>query len=409
MNSTTPTSGLAARLGTPIPPELEVFTAFEQPDRLRATGAQADWKVVMRLAAQQRLSGQLIAALERAALVEVTPEPVVQELRRRRELTRRRYVSALRPELLEVCAALLDAGIRPTVLKGAALVLDGVLAPGLRPMRDLDLLVAREQLPAAAAALCRLGYDYRTGTETLRWARTNHYQDPALHHPRRRLEVELHWHILTPHHRLFFPPNMLVRQPLTVDGIEIDRLDTADMLDHLALHLWNDLAAGKPRILGELWDVHHARKALNDGASQQVQERSRSRGHGQVLAAVLAIEELLLGRAEAARDRWPPAGLDPERLRSMTVRRVLAPRPAPAQLLMVTRDVDYTPWRLITRLAAQLRRPRRVLADAYGSASPWRLRLHHVWVVSRLLLELLRPPIDGLEELRLDRWAHRLR
>lgn len=409
MRLTPPEADLTRLLGTAIPPELELLTAFDQLARLRAASSKVDWQIVTSLAARQRLSGQLITALERAGIVDVPPTAVVEELRRRRERTRRRFVTVIRPEMLEVCAALLEAGIRPTVLKGAALVLDAVLAPGLRPMRDLDLLVARQQLPAASAALRRLGYEYRVGPDIVRWSRTHHYQDPALHHPRRRLEVELHWHVLTPRHRLFFPAEALVMRPLTIDGLEIDRLDAADMLDHLVLHLWNDLASGKPRILGELWDLYHALEALDADSQQQARERSRSRGHPQVLAAVLAIEELLLHASDPRRERWSTSGLDPGRLQSIAARRVLSPRPAPAQLLMVTNDVNYSPWRLLTRLAAQLRRPQRVLADAYGSEPPWRLRVRHLGLVSRLLFELIRSPLEGIDELRLDRWAHQLR
>lgn len=409
MNLTTSDANLTRLLGTTVPPELEVLTAFEEVDRLQTASLQADWQIVADLAARQRLSGQLITALERAGIVDDIPIEVVQELRRRRDRSRRRFHTTIRPGMLEVCAALIDADVRPTVLKGAALVVDSSLAPGLRPMRDLDLLVAREQLPAAAAALHRLGFEYRVGPDTVRWARTHHYQDPALHHPRRRLEVELHWHLLTPGHRLFFPVDTLVKRPLTVDGIEIDLLDAADLLDHLVLHLWNDLASGKSRILGELWDLHHARQALDADAQQKLSDRSRSRGHAQVLAAVLAIEALLLHPGTHQHEGRSPAGIDPAHLRALAARRVLSPRPAPAQLLMVTSDVNYSPWRLMTRLGAQLRRPHQVLTDAYGTAHRWRLRVRHVGLISRLLFELIRSPRDGIGELRLDRWAHQLR
>ncbi len=94
---------------------------------------------------------------------------------------------------MRVMAALHDAGIRASPLKGPLL---GELIygdPGRRPSSDIDLLVAPEQLDAAVAVVCGLGY--RTPTD--------HVQRdglPQLHfalfHERDELPpVELHWRI----------------------------------------------------------------------------------------------------------------------------------------------------------------------------------------------------------------------
>jgi Uncharacterised nucleotidyltransferase len=90
-------------------------------------------------------------------------------------------------------AALADAGIRSTALKGPLLSEAIYGDPGRRLSSDIDLLVATEQLPAAVEVVRQLGYDVPT----------DYVQDcglPMLHfalpHEHGKLpQVELHWRI----------------------------------------------------------------------------------------------------------------------------------------------------------------------------------------------------------------------
>ena len=64
-----------------------------------------------------------------------------------------------RLELLRsVVAQLREAGIPSLMLKGAALSLAFYRDPGLRPMRDVDLLVPKERSADAARKLVELGF-----------------------------------------------------------------------------------------------------------------------------------------------------------------------------------------------------------------------------------------------------------
>ncbi|MGW0521472.1 nucleotidyltransferase family protein [Crossiella sp. NPDC003009] len=74
-----------------------------------------------------------------------------------------------RSRTAEVQAALSAAGVRSAVLKGAAVAAMAYPSPGMRAFHDNDLLVDREQLPAATAALQEAGYvqgswDYETNS-----------------------------------------------------------------------------------------------------------------------------------------------------------------------------------------------------------------------------------------------------
>lgn len=65
----------------------------------------------------------------------------------------------IRHELGQCTRLLADAGIASIALKGAWLAAHAYPAPALRPMRDIDLLVAREQVLEAYAELRSAGYD----------------------------------------------------------------------------------------------------------------------------------------------------------------------------------------------------------------------------------------------------------
>lgn len=60
--------------------------------------------------------------------------------------------------MADILAAYDAAGIRVLLVKGIALANSAYSEPGLRPMRDIDLLVARDQLAAARDILAGLGW-----------------------------------------------------------------------------------------------------------------------------------------------------------------------------------------------------------------------------------------------------------
>jgi hypothetical protein len=89
---------------------------------------------------------------------------IVPPLACQRELkglyVRHRHANAVREQALrEILTAYVSAGIETLVLKGAALAYLVYSQPGLRPMRDTDLLVAESDAKTAQHILADLGYD----------------------------------------------------------------------------------------------------------------------------------------------------------------------------------------------------------------------------------------------------------
>jgi hypothetical protein len=98
--------------------------------------------------------------------------------------------------LAEVLSLLSAEGIDVIPLKGAALLLRGEAAPGLRPMGDLDLLIADPaRVPDAAAILARRT-PYRSLLDTPRHLvlaeEGERVPSPAGEHPGNPLRIELH-------------------------------------------------------------------------------------------------------------------------------------------------------------------------------------------------------------------------
>jgi hypothetical protein len=393
-----------------LPAELAVLALLDRPELLRDLAARVDWATLLPLASHHRLSGSLAAAIERCGEPSPVPPAVHDEVVLQRARVEVRSSSEILPQLEEVCDALVSVGVAPTLLKGAALVWSGMVPGGERPMADLDLLVAGRDVVAASQALERLGYRSTGSARTRRWARAHHYQDPAWRHPDRPLDVEVHWALQEHDHRLGFESSTLVTVPLGLpSGTTVKRLGDRDLLTHLCLHFWRDRADGGPASLGQLWDIRRVSPSADAPLWTELRSIALIRGHVQVLAAVLACSHVVLGGP------LPPGYPEvrrmaaSEELRSFAIRRVLAPRPRHIQLLMVTADVDHTAWRVVSRIAAQTRRRTAELRDIYGAGSAWRLRLRHVAATLALLGLALRSPLEAAAELRLDRWAHRLR
>jgi hypothetical protein len=118
---------------------------------------EGDWRRLVDLAEGHGMAPLLFWSLA----LDGWPANAPEEARRR--LERSFYTSTaanivLLDELRRILKALNAQGIPVIVLKGAALAPTVYPDPALRPMRDLDLLVHRQDLEGALAALRRLDY-----------------------------------------------------------------------------------------------------------------------------------------------------------------------------------------------------------------------------------------------------------
>jgi hypothetical protein len=154
-----------------------------------------------------------------------------------------------------VIAALADDCERVVVLKGAALAHSVYEAPHERPRLDLDVLVPRDRVDAARAALARAGY-----AEWLQIPIAARDRAVAFHRTDERgvrHELDVHW---------FLTSSVVLRDrvdpaPLLARAVPLDALPGAralrddDALAFACLHAFGDLPAESPPLVW-LYDLH---------------------------------------------------------------------------------------------------------------------------------------------------------
>lgn len=184
------------------------------------------------LAGRHLVTPMLAASLARPDVRDCLPADFVRYLTLMHEQNRLRNLN-LRRQLQEIAAALDPIGIEPLLLKGGIRLVDGLYpCIGWRFMRDLDILVARERLPDAAACLQRQGYRFTAEED---WPE-QHRHLPPLYRDGDGAVIELHADLLTQHRRLC-PEDLLARaRPIDLDGVTVRIPDTADQLAHLIGH-----------------------------------------------------------------------------------------------------------------------------------------------------------------------------
>lgn len=160
--------------------------------------------------------------------------------------------------LAGVLGALSGAGIEHLVLKGVPMALLEYRDAGLRPMRDVDVLVRPGQVGRALEVLTDLGW---SAPSALPRNFVRHHATDCVHDG---AWLDLHWHVslwlLAPGHEWHGDDPFWARaRPLTVAGAPTQALDPTDALLHTVLHAANGGWAAAPQ-----W-VPDARRLIGDG------------------------------------------------------------------------------------------------------------------------------------------------
>ena len=200
----------------------------------------AEWQRVVRLARRLRLLARLAASVEAAGLMPNVPAPARRHLLAESRLSQAR-TDAMRWLLERVGATLAGGGYPCVLLKGAAYVGQGLPIAAGRLPADVDVLVPREHLPAAQAALRAAGWqELGLDEHDSRYYREWSHEVPPMHHPLHRIELDLHHNILPPVARMRVDADRLLAylQPSQWPAWQV--LQPADQVLHSAAHLFQD-------------------------------------------------------------------------------------------------------------------------------------------------------------------------
>ena len=218
------------------------------------------------------------------------PAPVLAELRGRMVANAHRNF-ALTRELLAVLAALRAREIPALPYKGPALAAMAYGSVAARQFVDLDILVPRERIADARAALLARGYrDALAGMDSrIPITERSHYQHTMVRDTD-RVCVELHWAFAPPYFRFRLGPDDLTVEPSPLGRATIPAIAPPDLLLLLCIHggrhLWTRL--------GWICDLAELLRARADAPWHVALDRATELGTRRMLLVGLALARDLL-------------------------------------------------------------------------------------------------------------------
>lgn len=214
-----------------------------------ASALRADqWNGIFSAARAERLLGTLAVLLEGVA-VPGTIRAILAEA----QLDAQREERIALWEANRAAAALAPLSLEPILLKGAAYAAAGLRAGKGRMIGDLDILVPRDRLDEAEAALLAAGWEWVKPDpyDDAYYRRWMHELPPMIHRERDRM-IDVHHTILPPTARPRPDAAALIAQSVEVGG-GLRVLSPEDRVLHAVAHMLadGDLSGG----LRNLWDI----------------------------------------------------------------------------------------------------------------------------------------------------------
>ncbi|MXS84750.1 hypothetical protein ABO04_02175 [Nitrosomonas sp. HPC101] len=270
-----------------------LLDALVQPEVLTRYSSQ-QWELLLRVARRARLLGYLAVVLERKGLLDSIPVRAANLLRSSL-IQARKQQQSVSWELNRVRWALNEHKVPVIVLKGMAYLLQALPnAPG-RLFADLDLLVTKEDLEQIEFSLLDKGWKHHALSDyDERYYREWSHEIPALIHPERGVEVDVHHTLTSPLGKLKLDPAPFREAAVRVEeGLYM--LSPEDMVLHCAINLFqnNELADD----LRHLLDFHEMVLFFSNQEpvfQQKLMERANQLGLGRPLFYGLYFSRLLL-------------------------------------------------------------------------------------------------------------------
>jgi hypothetical protein len=201
---------------------------------------EAEWDEVLALARTSHLMGRLAADAQECGIADRAPSRVRAQFSAATALAAH-HGRTVRWELNRLERALQHLRIPMLLLKGAAYVAAGLPAARSRLLSDIDIMVPREALDGAEAALEAAGWrPIKLDPYDQRYYRTWMHELPPLLHRERGTVVDLHHTILPPTSRLKPDPARLWSEAQPLAGGPLHVLAPTDMVLHSAAHLFHD-------------------------------------------------------------------------------------------------------------------------------------------------------------------------
>ncbi|SCX02869.1 Uncharacterised nucleotidyltransferase [Nitrosomonas eutropha] len=253
------------------------------------------WELLLRVARRARLLGYLAARLEKNGSLDKIPQRAANLLRSSL-IQAKKQQQSVNWELNRVLWALDGQEIRIIVLKGMAYQLQDFSNAAGRIFADLDLLVSKEALGQIESMLSKKGWQRHVLTDyDERYYREWSHEIPALVHPERGVEVDVHHTLSSPLGNLKIDPLPFREAAIKVKDKGVYVLSPEDMLLHCAVNLFqnNELADD----LRHLLDFHEILQFFSQqqlSFREKLIDRANRLGLGRPLFYSLYFSRLLL-------------------------------------------------------------------------------------------------------------------
>lgn len=324
----------------------------------------------------------------------------------------------LRPELREILDALGAERIPTIVLKGAALVEQVYGEIGLRPMRDLDILVPFEKADLAFSIIQDLGYAAREDFDRQRERRLSHQHHSQLFGLEKLGIIEIHTHILEARSPLRFDIAGFWERAVETDiaGTRAMTLAPEDQLTHLAIHFFKDRHLSSYSALGQLCDIALVTRHYEDSIDWSIllREVTANGLSGPVFLGLYLALELL----DAPVPNAVLNDLKPEDFRRRDAERFIRQRVFGRKVIakgLIAPNDSYN-WRSVPLATIKRIFPNRTerfsTSNHHALAEP-KPHNHHFYFrrIGRVMAAaaaVIAHPIRAFEDIASDRWLHSL-
>jgi len=220
------------------------------------------WDETLRFARHAHLLGHLYFLMEHYSLLEDIPARV-KDILLGGHIYNSYFRLQARREMRHIGKQLKQYKFSVVLLKGGAYIEAQAGAYAGRRLSDIDLLVAKTDLPAAEAMFIKGGWQYGDVNDyDQHYYRDWMHEVPPLKHYKRSMEVDLHHNIVAPVSRIKLDAAKLLEKVVPIENSPFLILEAKDLLLHSATHLFfNDELRGGLR---DLVDMHELCKQFSE-------------------------------------------------------------------------------------------------------------------------------------------------
>lgn len=222
-----------------LPRDLITAALLNPASITRFSGQQ--WDLLIRQGRRTKLLARLAQTLEQADLLKEVPMAPRLHLASALKLASRQDLS-LRWEVACICKELADAGVRVTLLKGAAYAMAMLPTANGRSFSDIDIIVPKAKMLRVESELMLHGWQGgHHDAYDQRYYRRWMHEIPPLRHVRRGTTLDVHHAILPETARVKVNTPALLEAVVPLEGHKnLYVLQPVDMLLHSATHLFHE-------------------------------------------------------------------------------------------------------------------------------------------------------------------------